>query len=83
MAEQTQKAFELDTPIPRAEEDPFEIAYPSSTDRYGNVYFGGIQNKPDPFNPLQFAKSSWEDAKKKIMDAGITETDATMGIYVL
>ena len=73
---QTQKAFELDIPIPRAEEDPFEIYYPSSTDRYGNVYFGGIQNKPDPFNPLQFAKSSWEDAKKKIMDAGVTETDA-------
>ena len=73
---QTQKAFELNIPIPRAEEDPFEISYPSSTDRYGNVYFGGIENKPDPFNPLQFAKSSWEDAKKKIMDAGVTETDA-------
>jgi len=73
---QTQKAFELNIPIPRAEEDPFEISYPSGTDRYGNVYFGGIQNKPDPFNPLQFAKSSWEDAKKKIMDAGVTETDA-------
>lgn len=41
--------------------------------RSTNEYLG---KSDDEFNPLKFAKESWESAKERFMDAGITEIDA-------
>jgi len=41
--------------------------------RSTNEYLG---KSDDEFNPLKFAKESWESAKERFMDAGITKVDA-------
>ena len=56
-------ADQMDSMLPAADSDT----------RSTNEYLG---KSDDEFNPLEFAKESWESAKERFMDAGITEVDA-------
>lgn len=56
-------ADQMNSMLPAADRDT------RSTEEY-------LGKSDDEFNPLQFAKESWESAKERFMDAGITEVDA-------